>query len=117
GKLGGPQLSHFWAKSDLCELLDRDLFRPRTRHAAALDEAEGDILPYRKTVEERRALKQHAELAQHRIAMAPRRVRHLVAVDENLTAFRAQDSQHAFDHHRFAGARAADDDQRLTARN
>ena len=54
-------------------------FRPRclvallARHAAALDEAEGDILPNRQAVEQRGALKQHRELLEHRSRARPRR--------------------------------------------
>ena len=39
--------------------------RLAARHAAALDQTEGDILPDRQAVEQRRALEQHAEFAQH----------------------------------------------------
>ena len=42
----------------------------RCAMSAALDQAEGDILPDRQAVEQRAALKQHAEARQISVALA-----------------------------------------------
>ena len=78
-----------------------------------MDETEGDVLPDPERVEQRRALEQHAELAQHHVARMAVKMRHQLAVDENLAGIGAQNAEHAFDHHRFAGAGPADHHQRL----
>ena len=59
----GDRIGDILAQPDLGQLLDGDVARLGARHAAALDQAEGDILPDRQAVEQGRALEQHAEFA------------------------------------------------------
>ena len=66
GEFGRRKLRDLGAEPDLGELFDRDVARLAARHAAALDQAERDVLPDGQAVEQRRALEQHAEFAQHR---------------------------------------------------
>jgi hypothetical protein len=68
----GIQVADVGAEADLGQLVDRDVLGLGARHAAALDQAEGDVLPDRQAVEQRRALEQHAELAHQRARAAPR---------------------------------------------
>src|SRR3546814_7246929 len=56
---------------------------------------------------------QHAELAQHAFALATAHADHLFAVDLDAARVRRQQAQDAFQHHRLAGARPADDHQRF----
>ena len=113
GQFGRRQHGDICIEADLGELLDGDVARLAARHAAALDQAEGDILPHRQAVEERGRLEQHAEFPQHRVARAAANARHILAIDEDLALVGPEDAEHAFDHHRFAGARAADHHQRF----
>jgi hypothetical protein len=72
------------ARGPPCELFDRDVARLLARHAAALDQAEGDVLPDRQAVEQRRALEQHAEFRSIASRARPRQRVTSCAVDENL---------------------------------
>ena len=88
--------------------------RLRARHAAALDQAERDILPDAAANRTARALEQHAEFAAS--ALRARRARSagdLLAVDLDRAGIGLEQAEDAFDQHRFAGARAADDDEAL----
>ena len=85
--------------------------RPRgEQRLAGVAQAEGDVLPDRQAVEERAALEQHAEVAQEGAAV-DRGEGH--AVDQDLAAVGREDAEDAFQRHRLAGARAADDDEAL----
>jgi hypothetical protein len=83
------------------------------RHTAALDEAEGDILPHLERIEERRALEKHAEFAQHAIALGAAHAHHLLAVDLDAAAVGQDQPEHAFERHRLAAAGAADHHHRF----
>src|SRR6266566_4498192 len=111
GKLRRGKLGDFGAETDLGQLFQRDFARLSAADAAALDQAEGDVLPNRQTVEQRSALKQHAEFAQKSIALAAAETCYLLAVDRDRARIGAQDSEHAFDGHRFAAAGPAEDDE------
>src|SRR3546814_20751774 len=100
--------------SDVCS--SDLLFRLVAFHPAALDQAEGDIFPDLQAVEEGGTLEQHAEFAQHLLALVGAEFHRVFAVDQDLALFGAQQAEHAFQHHRLAGARAADHHQTLAAR-
>ena len=75
---------HRWPRPTLASFSMAMSRALRARHAAALDQAEGDILPDRQAVEQRRALKQHAEFLQHRVARARRAdAGHVLAIDQD----------------------------------
>lgn len=61
----------------------------------------------------RRSLEQHAELAHDFFALATRHLGDFLAIDLDRAGVRRDDAQDAFDQHRLAGARAADDDHRF----
>ena len=76
----------------------------------ALDQPEGDVLPDRQTVEQGRALEQHAEVPAHLLAVAAGAGRPSPAPSIWIAAgIGTQQAEDAFDQHRLAGARAADD--------
>ena len=60
----GIELAHLGSQPHLAQLLDGDVPGLGARHVAALDQAEGDVLPDGQRVEEGRALEQHAEALQ-----------------------------------------------------
>ena len=76
----------------------------------AAHQAEGDVLPDRQAVEQRAALKQHAELFQKFVAVAFGGV---LAVDHDQPAVGFDKADDALDQHRLAGARSADDHHAL----
>ena len=82
-----------------------------------VDQAEGDVFPDGEGVEQRAALKQHAEFAHHARADFRRHARDVGAVDEDLAAVGPHDAERAFQRHRFALARAADDHERAALRH
>ena len=98
---------------DRGELLQRDVARLRPRHAAPLDQAERDILPYAERIEQRAALEQHAEFAHQPVAGGAAQPDRLDAVDPDRAGIGPEQAEDALDQHRFAGAGAADDDEAL----
>src|SRR6185312_6133327 len=109
-QLGWTQLADFGAKPDRAELFQRDVFGYAAIHAAALDQAESDILPDAQRIEQRRALEQHAEFLHQRFAMAARQRRDFLSVDLDRAGIGIDQAEDAFDGDGFARARAADDD-------
>ena len=99
------------AKADLGELLHRLVAGRFAVHAPALDQAEGDVFPDRQRIEEGAALKQHAELLQDPLAVARAHADDLFAIDQDAAALGLHQAEDAFERHRFAGARSADDDE------
>ena len=81
--------------------------------ADALDEREGDILPDRQAVEQRRALEQHADLAAQPFRGCARRAGHRFAIDRDGPGVGLHQAEDAFEQHGFARARAADHHQRF----
>ena len=94
------------------QFFNGDITRFLARRVAALDEAEGDILPDGERVEQGGTLEQHAETQEQLVALLAAKPRHFLAADGDRTRIRREDAEDGLDHHRFAGARSADDDQR-----
>src|SRR3546814_2659254 len=88
-------LGDFRAEADLAQLVEGDLFRLVAFHPAALDQAEGDIFPDLQAVEEGGTLEQHAEFAQHLLALVGAEFHRVFAVDQDLALFGAQQAEHA----------------------
>ena len=101
----------------LRELGERHLPGLGRRHAVALDQSEGDVLPDAQRVEQGAALEQHAELAHHVGALAIAEAGRLLAVDLDRAAVGPHQAEDAFQQHRLAGARAADHDDRFAGRD
>ena len=59
------------------------------RHAMALDQPEGDILPDRQAIEQGRALEQHAELLHHPVARSPAELGDVLAIHQDGAFVRA----------------------------
>src|SRR5260221_5577829 len=112
-QLGRHELADIGAEPDPGELLQRHLLRRCATGAATHDQAEGDVLPDRQRVEEGAALEQHAEFAHQLLALAGREVGDLLAVDRDRAGIGLDEAEDAFQHHRLAGAGAADDDDAL----
>src|SRR5207244_2830644 len=102
---------------DRREFLQRDLARLGTRHAAPLDQAEGDVFPDPQRIEQRAALEQHAEFAHQRLARLAPQPDRLLAIDANRAAIGPHQPEDSLDQHRFADPRAADHDEALARRN
>src|SRR5213595_78456 len=96
---------------------ERDLARCGAIHTAALDEAKGDVFPDAQRIEQRAALKQHAEFAHDLLAPAAAQPDGFRAIDSNRSGLGPHDPEDTFDQYRFPGARAADDDEALTGRD
>ena len=92
---------------DAAQLFHRNLARlgPGALLRAA-QEAEGDVLPDRQAVEKRAALKEHPEPGKEGIARSPVG---RFAIDKDLPAIGRHKAKDAFQQHRLAGARSADD--------
>ena len=80
------EIGDFRPQADLGELFDRDVTRFGALRAAPLDQAEGDVLPDGQRVEQRAALKQHAEFAQIGVALGAAQPRDVFAVHEDAKA-------------------------------
>ncbi len=113
GELGRREIGDLGRQADLAQDLDRPPLRLRARQLLDLQQAEGDVLPHRQAVEQRRSLEQHAELLHHLLALAPRQARHLLAVDLDRARIGLEDAEDALEQHRLAGARAADHHHRF----
>ena len=114
GKLGGIKIADLGAESDLGQLGGGDLFCLVAVDTLLREKAERDVFPDGQAVEQRRALEQHAEFLVDAFPIPCRNADHLFAVDLDAAArVRRQETEHAFDQDRFAGARTADDDQRF----
>src|SRR3546814_19276285 len=77
--------------------------------AAALAEREGDVAPHRQRIEQRAALKQHAEPAAHPLKLAPANAGHAPAVTQYAAFIHLYQAQVPLNHHRTASARPAAD--------
>ena len=101
------------AEAHLAELLHGDVARLGAGHVAALDQAEGDILPDGQGVEQCCPLEQHAETLKILVTRRALEADHLFACHLDRAGFGLEDAEHAFQHHRLAGAGAADHHQRM----
>ena len=105
-------------QTDTAELFDGDLARLVTGLAPrTLQQAKAHILPDRKAVKKRPALKQHPHLVELRLAHAPTGMGHVLPIHRDLSRIRANDPKHAFQCDRLAGARPANDDSRAATRD
>src|SRR6266550_1112992 len=116
-QLGRAQRRDFRAEADGGKFFERDLARCGAIHTAALDEAKGDVFPDAQRIEQRAALKQHAEFAHDLLAPAAAQPDGFRAIDSNRSGLGPHDPEDTLDQHRFSGARAADDDEALTGRD
>src|SRR5690625_2959033 len=97
GDLRWQKIGHIRCHADAAEALDRDLARLGTRAlAAAMEEAEGDILPDRQAVEKRASLKQHAETVEQSFTLASAEPHDVLAIDLDLARIRLDDTKNAF---------------------
>src|SRR5690606_21961613 len=117
GKFCGIKITHFRAQSHLGERCNGDVLRLFALHLAALNKTEGHILPDGQAVKQRSALQAHAELAQHLFTLTGIHLQDVFSVHKNLAAIGTDDAEHAFDHHRLAGTRPADHNERLAFRH
>ena len=109
-QLGGQAVGHVGFEAHAAQFLDGDgagLFARAFEGAA--QQAKGDVLPDRQAVEQRAALKQHAEAGQKGIAVAGTCG---LAIDQNGACIRCHQPQNAFQRHGFSGAGATDDHHR-----
>ena len=114
GEFCGTQFTDFRTQTDLGKFFHGNVACLAALHAASLDQAKRNVLPHIQAIEESRPLKQHAEFSQVGFARIAAKSRHRLSIHQNLARVGAQESEHAFDHHRFAAAGAADHHQRLT---
>jgi hypothetical protein len=107
-QLGREQLGDVGAEAHLLQLVERDVLGLVARHLAALDQAEGDVLPDGKGIEQGRALEQHAEAREMAVALLALQPDDLLAADADRARIGPDEAENRLDHHRLAGARAAD---------
>ena len=113
GQFGGEQVGDVGAQADLGQRVDGQPLGLGQLHAAALDQAERDVLPDGQGVEQRGPLEQHAELGQHPGAIGTAQMDGRLAIDQDLAAVWTQQAQDAFQQDGLAAAGAADDDDAL----
>ena len=95
-------MSNFeFMQADLRKAFGRSHARSVTGFSFAVNQPEADIFPDLQTVEERGALKQHAEAGQKGVAVA---FGHILAVQGDGALIRAHEAQDRLQQHRFAGA-------------
>ena len=82
-------------------------------HLRVLAQRIGDVLEHRHRVEQRGALKHHAHLLPNEQRFLEAEVGDVVAVDQHASALRNEQAQDQLENRRLAGARLADDDDRL----
>ena len=112
-QLGRPQVGDIGAEPDLRECGDRAFLRLGAPELLDVEQPERDVLPDRQAVEQSGTLEQHPELLHHLLAGAAAEPDHLLAVDYDRAPIGLEQAEHAFQQHRFAGARAADHDDQL----
>jgi hypothetical protein len=104
------------ARPDLRQHLRRLVARGAARDAALGEQLEADILPDRQAVEQRAVLEQHADAVVQLLTLPPRQRRHVAPVDLDHAGIGADQAEDAFQRHRLARARAAEDHHRMPAR-
>src|SRR6185295_14925451 len=97
------------------ELLHDALVDFLARKLRMLDERERDVVEHADRVEERRVLIDHPELLPHTVELTLRKARDVLAVDEDVSARRAFQSDDQTQQGRLSRARAADDRGRFLA--
>ena len=107
-KLRGIKAAHIRCQTHLGQLVGGHVLSLRSRHAAALNQAEGHVFPHAQTVEEGRTLEQHAEAREIFIARRTFQPDDILAADQDLSAIGSEDADDAFQHHGFSGAGTAD---------
>src|SRR3546814_13091177 len=70
----------------------------------------GDVAPHRQRIEQRAALKQHAEPAAHPLKLAPAHAGHVLAVHQYAAFIHLHQAQDPLQHPRLAGSGPADPD-------
>ena len=113
-ELGREQMSDRFIQPDGLQFLDRDIICRAAVGATALNQAKGDIFPDPHRIEQGAALKQHAEFFHQLVAVILRHADGFLAVDQDRSFIRFDQSQHAFQHDGFARARTADNHQRFS---
>ena len=92
-----------------------DLDRARARLGAGqplgVDQAEGDVFPHGKAVEQRAALKQHPHAGEHVLPLRLGEGGDIDPIDPHRAGIGAHQPQRDLDRHRFALPRAADNHQ------